>query len=53
MRVWKRFTGVAVALLLCGILAGCNTFKGMGKDIEGAGQSLQKASDKAKDALQK
>lgn len=53
MRVWKRFTGVVVALLLCCILAGCNTFKGMGKDIEGAGQSLQKASDKAKDALQK
>jgi len=35
MRVWKRLTGVVIALLFCGILAGCNTFKGMGKDIEG------------------
>lgn len=35
------------------MIAGCNTFKGMGKDIEGAGQAIQKASEKTKEAITK
>ena len=32
-------------------LTGCNTFKGMGKDIEGAGHGIQKASDRTREAI--
>jgi len=42
-----------VALLLLVLLAGCNTFKGMGRDIEGAGQAIERAADKTKEAIKK
>lgn len=27
------------------VLAGCNTMQGLGKDIQGAGEALEKAAD--------
>lgn len=34
-----------VAIILCGfVLAGCNTVRGMGQDIEKAGEAIQKSS---------
>ena len=34
-----------VAVVLCAIvLAGCNTVRGMGQDIEKAGEAIQKSS---------
>ena len=44
---------LAFIILIVLTLAGCNTFKGMGKDIEGAGQGLQKASEKTSEAIKK
>jgi len=35
----------AISVALCGILlAGCNTFAGMGKDIQRAGETIQGAA---------
>ncbi len=45
--VFLSFMAVVIAV------TGCNTFKGMGKDIEGAGQAIQKASDKTKEGIKK
>ena len=41
---------VLVALLMLGVLAGCNTMHGMGRDIERGGEKLQ---DSAKDTQEK
>ena len=35
---------IAVLLLLI-LMSGCNTLSGMGKDVESAGKSVQKAAD--------
>jgi predicted small secreted protein len=43
---------IAVAALLIA-LAGCNTFKGMGKDVEGAGKAIGNAAEKTKEAITK
>jgi len=43
-------TAVLVALLMLGVLAGCNTMHGMGRDIERGGEKLQ---DSAKDTQEK
>jgi len=53
MNRFKGIVSVLIALVFCISLIGCNTFKGMGKDIEGAGESIQKAADKTKDAIKK
>jgi predicted small secreted protein len=42
-----------VFMVMVMALSGCNTFKGMGKDIEGAGHGIQKASDKTREAITK
>lgn len=34
-------TAAVLALLMLGVLAGCNTMQGMGKDIERGGEKLQ------------
>lgn len=36
----KKITAVLVMLML-GLLAGCNTMEGMGKDIERGGEKMQ------------
>ncbi len=43
-------TAAVLALLMLGVLAGCNTMQGMGKDIERGGEKLQ---DSAKDTKEK
>jgi predicted small secreted protein len=42
-----RRTFLFLALAAAAIaLAGCNTMRGMGKDIEAAGKTIQKSADK-------
>jgi entericidin B len=36
------------ALIAAGLLAGCNTVAGLGKDVERGGEKLQDAAEKAK-----
>ena len=38
---------IAVLALLCSV--GCNTVRGVGKDVESAGKVIQRTSDQAKD----
>ena len=39
-----------VLLTFCvSVLTGCNTFRGMGKDIEGLGKFMQKGFSKSED----
>ena len=52
MKAWKDLYIIAV-LCFALMVTGCNTFKGMGKDIEGAGKVIQKGADKTKDAIAK
>jgi predicted small secreted protein len=44
---------ILLVIIMVMVLTGCNTFKGMGKDIEGAGHGIQKAADKTKEAITK
>ena len=37
-----------VALAVAAGAAGCNTVKGAGRDVQGAGKAVEKASDKTK-----
>jgi predicted small secreted protein len=39
----KRIVALLMAL---GVLAGCNTMEGLGKDIKEGGQKLEKAANK-------
>ncbi len=56
---WSNDMATSGRLLLAGVMAvslavtGCNTFKGMGKDIQSAGQALERASEKTRDAISK
>lgn len=40
----KGLLGGLAALLLAGMLTGCNTFAGMGKDVEQGGEAVQDAA---------
>ncbi|MCE5282676.1 MAG: entericidin A/B family lipoprotein [Deltaproteobacteria bacterium] len=53
MKIRECLVRMWVVLLLLALLAGCNTFKGMGRDIEGAGQAIERAADKTKEAIKK
>ena len=37
---------VFVLLLVAGVLAGCNTLQGVGKDIQKGGAAIEKAANK-------
>lgn len=43
MRLLKQ---LAVLMLVFGVLSACNTINGIGKDIENAGEAVQKSSKK-------
>lgn len=47
----KTSTGLVVALLVCAMagtgVLGCNTFRGVGKDVQKGGQAIEDAADKA------
>jgi entericidin B len=49
----NRFSLLAVTISLVGILGsiGCNTVKGMGRDIERGGEKTQDASDSVRRRL--
>lgn len=43
----RKTTGLIIAVMLFAVTAiGCNMFKGAGKDMENAGESIQKTVDK-------
>lgn len=50
MNMNKILTLLLISMLGLG-LAGCNTTKGLGKDIEKAGDHIEEAADDAEDAL--
>jgi len=46
----KRLMTLAmVALFSIGMLSGCNTVAGAGKDVQKAGQTVEKTADKCSD----
>ena len=51
MKRLHRWISLLVLTPLCFVLLGCNTFRGVGQDIEGAGQAVQKAAEKTKEAI--
>ena len=44
----KKFAALLAAVALLTGLAACNTVKGVGKDVEAAGEGVQNAADKAR-----
>jgi len=52
MKAWK-WVCVVVALAVLSMFLGCNTFRGLGQDIEGAGKVIQKGATKTKEAVSK
>lgn len=44
-------TAAVLTLLMLGVLAGCNTMQGMGKDIERGGEKLQGTSQDTKEKM--
>ena len=44
----KKFVAL-LALLMIGVLSGCNTMQGLGKDIERGGEKLQNSSKNAQE----
>ena len=42
----KRFVAAAMIILGLAMAAGCHTVHGMGQDIESAGESIERATDK-------
>lgn len=44
----KKFVAL-LALLMIGVLTGCNTMQGLGKDIERGGEKLQNSSKNVQD----
>jgi len=41
----KRVVAMALMVMFLSVLAGCETVKGLGKDIENLGESMQKSSE--------
>ena len=44
----KKFVAL-LALLMIGVLSGCNTMQGLGKDIERGGEKLQNSAKDVQD----
>ena len=42
------FKKLLAILLMAGFVAGCNTWKGMGEDVERGGEKMQDSADKKK-----
>lgn len=46
MKKWMRYLTLGIILLtLATAITGCNTVRGIGKDIEKGGQAIQDAAD--------
>lgn len=41
----KKLTAIVVGVVLAVVMSGCETMKGAGKDIQKAGESIEKAAD--------
>lgn len=48
MHVVRKIVLVLLAVLVIGGIAGCNTIKGAGKDIQRGGEALENAADRAR-----
>lgn len=46
----KKLTALFIMLVI-GVLAGCNTMQGLGKDIERGGEKLQNSAQDAKQKM--
>jgi predicted small secreted protein len=46
-----RKLSILLAFLAAGLLAGCNTMQGAGKDIERGGEKLQQSAKDAKERM--
>lgn len=44
---------VAASLVIAFALTGCNTFKGIGKDVSGAGKAVTNTADKAQQEIRR
>jgi predicted small secreted protein len=53
----KTSTGLIVALLVCAMMGagalGCNTFRGMGKDIQRGGEAVENAADDTQNEMER
>ena len=47
MKWMNRIALVCAFALAAAAFSGCNTFRGLGKDIEKAGEKIQEGADKA------
>jgi predicted small secreted protein len=45
----SKLVTLILAVMLSVSLAGCNTVKGAGKDVQKAGKAVERAADKASD----
>ncbi|MGA9699328.1 MULTISPECIES: entericidin A/B family lipoprotein [Acinetobacter] len=44
---------LATSLIMAFVLTGCNTFKGMGKDVSKAGDAVTHTAEKTSDEIRK
>jgi predicted small secreted protein len=42
----KSIAFIVLIIATASLLAGCNTMRGVGKDVEAAGRTIQKSADK-------
>lgn len=49
--IWQLATTIAVAGLLGIGLAGCNTIRGAGKDIQKGGQAVERGAENTEEAI--
>ncbi len=47
----NKLIATLIAIAVLGSLAGCNTFYGVGQDLESAGKGLQKTSEAVEDEI--
>lgn len=46
MRYYKVMLGAFAVLLMIGSVTGCNTFRGMGQDVQKGGQAIEGAASR-------
>lgn len=49
----KKLSAIALAIVLIPALAACNTFKGVGKDVEATGKAVEKTAQDVEDEITK
>lgn len=51
MKIGKKIIFILLALLIGAVFSSCNTIRGVGQDIEGAGEVIQDAAKKTQKAI--